>query len=59
MGYQQHQAAAKHFRQQVYGKIEEKSRKTDPFLAGVASMVIEDVLGDGMSVFEDLPVIIG
>jgi phage terminase large subunit-like protein len=42
-----------------YGKIEEKSRKTDPFLAGVASMVIEDVLGDGMSVFEDLPVIIG
>ena len=42
-----------------YGKIEEKSRKTDPFMAGVASMVIEDVLGDGMSVFEDLPVIIG
>jgi len=42
-----------------YGKIEEKSRKTDPFLAGVASMVIEDILGDGVSVFEDLPVIIG
>lgn len=42
-----------------YGKIEEKSRKTDPFLAGVASMVIEDILGDGESVFEDLPVIIG
>lgn len=42
-----------------YGKIEEKSRKTDPFLAGVASMVIEDILGDGVSVFEDLPVIMG
>jgi phage terminase large subunit-like protein len=42
-----------------YGKIEEKSRKTDPFLAGVASMVIEDILGTGESVFEDLPVIIG
>ena len=33
--------------------------RTFPFMAGVASMVIEDVLGDGMSVFEDLPVIIG
>ena len=42
-----------------YGKIEEKSRKTDPFMAGVASMVIEEVLGSGESVFEDLPVIIG
>ena len=42
-----------------YGKIEEKSRKTDPFLAGVASVVIEDVLGSGESVFEDLPVIMG
>lgn len=42
-----------------YGKIEEKSRKTDPFLAGVASMTIEDILGTGESVFEDLPVIIG
>lgn len=42
-----------------YGKIEEKSRKTDPFLAGVASMVIENILGTGESVFEDLPVIIG
>lgn len=42
-----------------YGKIEEKSRKTDPFLAGVASMTIEDILGAGESVFEDLPVIIG
>lgn len=42
-----------------YGKIEEKSRKTDPFMALVASMTIEDLLGDGVSVFEDLPVIIG
>lgn len=28
----------------VYGKIEGKSRKTDPFMALVASMVVEDVL---------------
>ena len=42
-----------------YGKIEEKSRKTDPFLALVASMTIEDLLSSGQSVFEDLPVIIG
>ena len=28
----------------VYGKIEAKSRKTDPFMALVASMVIEDEL---------------
>lgn len=28
----------------VYGKIEAKSRKTDPFLALVASMTVEDVL---------------
>ena len=28
----------------VYGKIEAKSRKTDPFMALVASMVIEDIL---------------
>lgn len=42
-----------------YGKIEAKSRKTDPFMAMVASAVIEDELSDGMSVFEDLPVIIG
>lgn len=32
-----------------YAKIEPKSRKTDPFMALVASMVIEDVLGDGSS----------
>ena len=31
-----------------YGKIEGKSRKTDPFMAVVHSMCIEDVLGDGM-----------
>jgi phage terminase large subunit-like protein len=42
----------------VYGKIEPKSRKTDPFMALVASMVIEDKLGDGgASVLADLPVI--
>lgn len=29
----------------VYGKIEAKSRKTDPFLALVAAMTIEDMLG--------------
>ena len=30
-----------------YAKIEAKSRKTDPFIALVAAMTIEDVLGDG------------
>jgi phage terminase large subunit-like protein len=30
-----------------YGKIEAKSRKTDPFMALVASMTVEDVLGTG------------
>ena len=30
-----------------YGKIEAKSRKTDPFMAQVATMIIEDELGDG------------
>ena len=34
----------------VYAKIEAKSRKTDPFLALVASMVIEPVLGTGQPV---------
>jgi len=42
-----------------YGKIEAKSRKTDPFMALVHSMVIEDELETGGSVFEDLPVITG
>lgn len=31
----------------IYAKIEAKSRKTDPFMALVASMVIEPVLGNG------------
>lgn len=31
----------------IYAKIEAKSRKTDPFMALVASMVIEDELGTG------------
>ena len=43
----------------VYGKIEAKSRKTDPFMAVVAAMAIEDELGTGESNFDDLPVIIG
>jgi len=30
-----------------YGKIEGKSRKTDPFMALVHSMILEDILGDG------------
>jgi phage terminase large subunit-like protein len=42
-----------------YAKIEGKSRKTDPFMAAVASMVIEGELGTGESSFDDLPVIIG
>jgi phage terminase large subunit-like protein len=42
-----------------YAKIEAKSRKTDPFMAQVASMVIEDELGSGESAFDDLPVITG
>jgi len=40
-----------------YAKIEAKSRKTDPFMALVASMVIEDELNTGQSTFDDLPVI--
>lgn len=31
----------------IYAKIEAKSRKTDPFMALVASMTVEDVLGNG------------
>lgn len=31
----------------IYAKIEAKSRKTDPFMALVASMTCEDVLGSG------------
>ena len=41
-----------------YAKIEAKSRKTDPFMALVASMVIEDELGTGESTYDDLPVIV-
>jgi len=41
-----------------YAKIEGKSRKTDPFMALVHSMVIEDALGTGDSTYYDLPVII-
>lgn len=41
-----------------YAKIEGKSRKTDPFMAVVASMVIEDELGTGEATFDDLPVIV-
>lgn len=37
----------------IYAKIEAKSRKTDPFMALVASMVPEVALGDGTPV--DLP----
>lgn len=40
-----------------YAKIEAKSRKTDPFMALVASMVCESELPDGTSNFEDLPII--
>lgn len=34
----------------IYAKIEGKSRKTDPFMALAASMVIEPVLGDGIPI---------
>lgn len=40
----------------VYGKIEPKSRKTDPFMALVHSMCIEDALSESNSIY-DLPVI--
>jgi phage terminase large subunit-like protein len=40
-----------------YAKIEAKSRKTDPFMALVASMVIEDRIDDSQSAYDDLPVI--
>lgn len=42
-----------------YAKIEAKSRKTDPFMALVASMVIEEELSSVQSTFDDLPVIVG
>ena len=31
----------------IYAKIEAKSRKTDPFMALVASMTVENTLGNG------------
>ena len=34
----------------VYAKIEAKSRKTDPFMALVASMTVESVLGNGQPI---------
>lgn len=40
-----------------YGKIEPKSRKTDPFMALVHSMVVEEVLPDEGSVYDDIPLI--
>ena len=33
----------------VYAKIEEKSRKTDPFMALVAAMTVEENLGSGIA----------
>lgn len=40
-----------------YGKIEAKSRKTDPFMALVHAMCIEDELENGQVTFVDIPVI--
>lgn len=40
-----------------YAKIEPKSRKTDPFMAGVHSFVIEDWIDTRTSVYDDIPVI--
>lgn len=41
-----------------YAKIEAKSRKTDPFMALVASMTIEPLLGTGQMPFGELPPVI-
>ncbi|MGC7872601.1 hypothetical protein ACPUYX_13860 [Desulfosporosinus sp. SYSU MS00001] len=41
-----------------YAKIEAKSRKTDPWMAVVHSMCIENELEDMGGGFDDLPVII-
>ena len=40
-----------------YGKIEGRSRKTDGFMALVAAMTIEDVIGVGVGALEELPVL--
>lgn len=42
----------------IYAKIEAKSRKTDPFMALVASMTIEPLLGSGMPTAAPPPVIV-
>lgn len=42
----------------IYAKIEAKSRKTDPFMALVASMTIEPLLGSGMPPAAPPPVIV-
>ena len=34
----------------IYAKIDGKSRKTDPWMALVASMTVETALGDGLPV---------
>ncbi len=41
-----------------YGKIEGKSRKTDPWMAVAHSMCIESELDGAVSRFDDIPVII-
>lgn len=41
-----------------YAKIEAKSRKTDPFMALVASMTIEPILGTGSAPISKLPPVI-
>jgi phage terminase large subunit-like protein len=40
-----------------YAKIEGKSRKTDPFMAGVHSFIIEDWIDENTTTFVDIPVI--
>jgi len=42
-----------------YGKIEPKSRKTDPFMAFVASATLDDEIKEECGTYEDLPIIIG
>ena len=39
----------------IYAKIEAKSRKTDPFMALVASMVLEPLLGTGAAAVKKPP----
>ena len=41
-----------------YGKIEAKSRKTDPFMALVFSMIVEDQLAAAPAHYDNLPVIV-